>query len=58
MNTKVSDSCVIDFLGFYVDGWEHIQIHGLLKVAIALFYPSCFPYLMCLIMIMDKTFVM
>jgi hypothetical protein len=41
-----------------VDGWEHIQTHGLLKVAIALFSHSCSPYLMCLIMIMDKTFVM
>jgi hypothetical protein len=41
-----------------VAGWEHIQTHGLLKVVIALFSPSCSPYLMCLIMIMDKTFVM
>jgi len=35
----VSDSCIIVFLDFYVDGWEHIQTHGLLKVAIALFSP-------------------
>jgi hypothetical protein len=33
-------------VGSCVDGWVHIQIHGLLKIAIALFSLSCLPYLL------------
>ena len=34
------------FVGFCVDGWVRIQIHGLLKIAIALSSLSCLPYLL------------
>jgi hypothetical protein len=40
--TSIFLTCTLAaFVGFYVDGWEHTQIHGFLELATALFSLSC-----------------